>query len=87
MSSFGEGTFWVTAINVLLAVVTLGIVLLVSGAAVNDIVRRSSTRRTARHHDAEVFRRLGITMPDGGEPIDEMEELRKQEPGPREPSP
>jgi HAMP domain-containing protein len=86
MAFGGEGTFWLTLVNVLLAVVTLGVLLIVAGAAANDVVRRYSRRRAARHEDAAMFRRLGITMPDGGLPIDEMEELKKQEPEHREPT-
>lgn len=83
MEMFVERTFWLTVINLLLAVTTLGIVLLVAGAAARDILRRFTSRRTALREDVEVLRRLGVTMHDGGRPIDEMEELRKQEPGQR----
>jgi hypothetical protein len=82
MNFFEQGTFWITAVNILLGAATLGIVLVVAGAAMQDFAHRYSSRRSARREDAEVFRRLGITMPDGGRPIDEMEELKKQEPGP-----
>mgnify|MGYP001262093796 CR=1 FL=1 len=76
-----ERTFWLTVINLMLAVTTLGIVLLVAGAAVHDIHRRFTSRRRARREDMNMLRKLGVTMPDGGRPIDEMEELRKQDPG------
>ncbi len=82
----GSGTFWLITVNVLLGAVTLGILFLVAGAAVNDAMHRYSARRAARREDEAMFRRLGITMPDGGRPIDEMDELHRQEPERRTPT-
>lgn len=76
MNIFVERTFWLTLINLLLGLTTLGIILLVAGAAIRDLHRRF----TSRQRDRDVLRKLGVTMPDGGRPIDEMEELRKQDP-------
>lgn len=64
-------TLWVTVTNVFLAVVTAGGLAVVLGAGLRDLFGR---RREA---DAAIMRRLGVTLQDGGEPIDEMKDLRE----------
>lgn len=83
MTVFGVGTFWVILTNILLGIATLTILFFVGSVVLQEVVRRARSMRAAKRHDRAVLRRLGITLPDGGEPIDEMEELRKQERGTR----
>jgi len=83
MTVAAGGTIWVTAINVLLGLVTLGLLLVVAGAALKEAIRHLHARGPENEADREVLRRLGITLPDGGEPIDEMEELKKPDRGSR----
>ena len=70
-------TFWVVATNIVLGLVTLGLLLVVAGTALREAIRHLHATGPGNEKDLAVLRRLGITLPDGGKPIDEMEELRK----------
>jgi hypothetical protein len=66
-------TQWLTATNVLLGLATLLVVSVVAAATIREILWRVEARRLRSRalRRALDLRELGITMQDGGRPVDE----------------
>lgn len=67
-------SFWVTATNVVLAVVTLCCVALIGAVVINEILQRMADRLAAQlegDDHAIGVRDLGMTMADGGKRVDD----------------
>jgi hypothetical protein len=79
-----DTAFWLTVLNYLLGIATAGLVALVAGAAFQDLYLRATSTRRMLKRDTRMLKGMGITMHDGGRPIDEIQELRKGSPVRRE---
>ncbi len=86
----GSDHFWIVITNVLLGLFTIGLLIMVVVVLVKDLL----TRRRGHTAGGDAYNRLelgtlGITLPDGGEPIDEIAILKKprgeNSPGPSSP--
>lgn len=73
----GPDTFWLDFTNIALGLVTLACVLVVAAGAFADLRRRLRAREHAAADDHSFATpELGVTMADGGEPVDEHETRR-----------
>lgn len=78
MNTFMEpDILWLTTVNVLLGVAIVGCALVIALHVAREII----IRRKARKREAQIpadylwgLKNLGVTLPDGGEKIDEMNE-------------
>jgi hypothetical protein len=77
--SIDPQTFWVSATNLVLGIVTLCSVALIASVVINELIDRWVRRLVERPAaDAHAFRvrDLGLTMADGGEPVDDDTDAR-----------
>ena len=68
----GPDTFWLNFTNIALGLVTLACVIAIAGGVARELLLRWERRAAALEDDhAFATPRLGVTMADGGERIDE----------------
>ena len=75
-------TSWLTLTNIALGVVTLACLIAVARTAFMELAERARSKANASQWQDDhsfVFSDLGITMADGGEPIDEWERRSRKE--------
>jgi hypothetical protein len=78
---FESETIWLTITNIALGVITIICLFAVGRIAYREIAERVQTRASIfvpEDNHAFVLSDLGVTMADGGEPIDERSLLNKQ---------
>ena len=81
---FESETSWLTVTNIALGVVTLAALVAVARTVVLEIADRVRAKERVpvwQDDHAFVLSNLGITMADGGEPIDEQKLAQKQPKG------
>ncbi len=82
---FSSETSWLTMTNIALGAVTLACLIAVARTAIMELADRARAKAGARagwqDDHAFVFSDLGITMADGGEPIDEWERKSRKPSG------
>jgi hypothetical protein len=74
-------TLWLNVINALLGLVTAGMLMVVAGVAVHDLLLKWRTEHgeaRAPEQEAWFAPALGLTMADGGEKVAEKEKEEKQ---------
>lgn len=69
-------TFWLNITDIVLGVVTLACVAFVAQAAFREVLGRLANRIQQDAH-ALAMPELGLTMADGGEPIDPKNQAKK----------
>jgi hypothetical protein len=72
-------TYWLNITDIILGIVTLACVAFVAQAALREIYARLASR-IRPHEDAHALAlpELGLTMADGGEPLDQKSDRRKK---------
>lgn len=73
-------TYWLNITDIVLGLVTLACVAFVAQAAFREVYARLAARLTARlHEDAHALSlpELGLTMADGGEPVNPKNKSQK----------
>ncbi len=75
-------TFWLNITNIVLGVVTLACIVLVGQAVICDVLERVAKRSHTGATEADLhvvqLGELGLTMADGGEPIDGNDKREKR---------
>lgn len=77
MDSTGPDTFWLTATNVGLGLVTLTCFLVIAIGVWREWAARLRARAVERDDHAFMVEGLGLTMADGGEPVHKKPEEKK----------
>jgi hypothetical protein len=78
---FNSETFWLTLVNIALGLAVLAYVFISGRAVVQELKNRAErSRRLASKSDSGNFNlaSLGITLQDGGEPLNEMKQALRQ---------
>ena len=78
---FDSESMWLNLTNAALGLVTLACLIMVTRAIVQELLAKAKKAvRVPVEHDDHAFniQALGITMADGGEPIDEAHQVRAE---------
>ena len=77
MDTIGPDTFWLTATNVGLGLVTLACLLVIGIGVWREFAARAAARVARGDDHAFVVEGLGLTMADGGEPVAKTTDEKK----------